>query len=644
MKNFDSVIRVRPQLLAVLLGVLVAACGGGSGGGDPILGPQGNVGAAPMVTATFPAATTPIVTGVAINAKITATFSKSMDATTLNSPATNFTVACPAGTAITGTVLYVDASRTATFSHTANFPLNTTCTATITTSVKGYQGIPMAQAFVWQFKTGSAVDTVRPTVTLTVPAAGATGVAANTLVTATFSEDMDPTTITGTSFTLVNTTLGGTAIAGNVSYSPVGRIATFTPTTPATLPNSTLFTATVTTVAADLAGNTMAANKVWTFTTGAALDTTPPTVTLVNPADLATGVCINKTVNATFSEAMDATTITTTTFTLAPTASPGAPVVALVSYDPLTKIAALNPTGNLSASTQYSATVIGGTSGVKDLAGNPLAVNKAWTFTTGTSSCAAAPALGAAATFGSLGGITGATNTGISTVVTGDMSSTATTTSAITGFHDAATPVPDIYTETAGNIGLVTGRIYTCTVSTTGPTSGAVNPASCTVATNALADAQTAYNSLVAVPGGIDPSGAGGELGGLTLGPGVYKTPTSFMVGSGDLTLDGQGDANAVWIFQMGSTLTIGDTVTPRNIILKPGSGAQAKNVYWQVGSSATINGIVGGGTIQGTIVAAVKVTISTVGVAAVTTLNGRAIGLTAQTVMNNTVVNVPAP
>lgn len=629
--------------MTMLLGFLVVGCGGGR---DTVLG-SGTATTAPTVTATVPLARTPMVTGVAINSAVTATFSKAMDATTLNSPAANFTVACPAGTPITGTVAYVAASRTATFSHAANFPANVICTATISTGAKDTTGIALAAAFVWQFTTAATPDTTRPTVTLTVPADLATNVPTNTLVTATFSEDMNPTTISGTSFTLVNTTLG-TPVAGNVSYSVAGRMATFTPTTPATLPNSTLFTATVTTVAADLAGNTLAVNKVWTFTTGAAPDTIPPTVTLVSPLDLATGVCTNKTVNATFSEAMDATTITTLTFSLAPTASPGSPVAGLVTYDAATKIASLNPTADLTVSTQYTATVVGGASGVKDLAGNPLAVSKVWSFTTGASPCAAAPPLGAAAPFGSVGGTSGATNTGTKTVITGDMSSTATAPSSITGFHDSATPANDIYTQTAGNIGLVTGRIYSCTNSTTGPNS--VPPGSvpnCTSATNALAAAQTAYNSLVAIPGGIDPSGAGGELGGLTLIPGVYKRATSFMVGSGDLTLDGQGDANAVWIFQMGSTLTIGDTVTPRNIILKPGSGAQAKNVYWQVGSSATINGIVGGGTIAGTIIAAVKITVSTVSpgdVLPVVTLNGRAIGLTAQSDLNNVVINVPAP
>jgi hypothetical protein len=113
------------------------------------------------------------------------------------------------------------------------------------------------------------------------------------------------------------------------------------------------------------------------------------------------------------------------------------------------------------------------------------------------------------------------------------------------------------------------------------------------------------------------------------------------LITGSDLTLDGQGDSNAIWVFQMASTLTVGDPGTPRNVILT--NGAQAKNVYWQVGSSATINAA-GGGTMVGTIIASAGVTFSTAGNATITTLNGRALGLNASVTMVNTVINVPAP
>jgi hypothetical protein len=258
----------------------------------------------------------------------------------------------------------------------------------------------------------------------------------------------------------------------------------------------------------------------------------------------------------------------------------------------------------------------------------------------------AAPALGSAATFGTFGGSAGMTNEGILTQINnGDIGTTSTNTVDITGFHDSAPS--DIYTETAGNIGAVSGKIFTCTVSTTGPTSAAVNPVSCAIATQARLDAQAAYLALVAKPAG--PFAGAGNLAGLTLAPGVYTSATSFMIQdglpgpAGDLTLDAQGNANAVWVFQMGSTLTVGGpgNAFPRSVNLV--NGAQAKNVFWQVGSAATINGA-GGGTMVGTIISQTGADISTSGNVTVVTINGRVQSLGASVTMVNTVINVPAP
>ena len=200
----------------------------------------------------------------------------------------------------------------------------------------------------------------------------------------------------------------------------------------------------------------------------------------------------------------------------------------------------------------------------------------------------------------------------------------------------------DIYTETGSNQGSVTNKIYTCTVSTTGPTAAGVNAASCAVATQARLDAQAAYIALspAVLPGGMDPGA--GQLGGLTLAPGVYKAAGgSFMITGSDLTLDAGGNANAVWVFQTASTLTVGAPGAPRSIILI--NGAQAKNIFWRVGTSATINGA-GGGTMVGTILASSAVSFSTVGNVAIVTLDGRAVGLNASVTLTNTVINVPGP
>jgi hypothetical protein len=244
--------------------------------------------------------------------------------------------------------------------------------------------------------------------------------------------------------------------------------------------------------------------------------------------------------------------------------------------------------------------------------------------------------LGAASTFGVFGGGAGATNQGIYTVIKGDVGTTAAST-LITGFHDSKA----VYTETTMNKGKVTGVVYTATA----PRGSAPGVKA---AAAALA-AQTAYNNLspAALPGGIDVStlgGGAGELGGRYLAPGVYKSaPGSFSIVAGDLTLDGRGDANSTFVFQMASTLTVGGpgAAFPQSVHLI--NGAQAKNVFWQVGSAATINAA-GGGTMVGTIIAFSGATFSTAGNVDITTLEGRALALHASVTMVNTRINVPAP
>jgi hypothetical protein len=451
-------------------------------------------------------------------------------------------------------------------------------------------------------------------------------------VVVTFSENMDPLTIDVNSVLLQGP--GANPIIGTVSYAVGAKTATFTPTTPATLAANTLYTATVTTSAKDLAGNSLLKNTVWTFTTGAGPDVTPPTVVSVNPLNFASGVCLQKTINATFSEAIDPLTLSTATVQLK--TSGGIATNGSVTYDVLNNVTTLTPSSDLLPNTSYTATI---TTAVKDLANNALASNKVWTFTTGTQACAQVVDLGTAAPFGNLGGGAGTTNQGTLTVIGGDLGSTAVSASAVTGFHDTAN---DIYTETGSNQGFVNGKIYSCTVSTTGPTAAAVNPVACSVATQAKADAVTAFNKLAPglMPGGTDPGA--GQLGGLTLAPGIYQAAGgSFQINGSDLTLDAQGDANAVWVFQTASTLTVGGPGAPRSIILI--NGAQPKNIFWHVGTSATINAA-GGGTMVGTILAGSAVSFSTVGNVAIVTLNGRAAGLNASVTMTNTVINVPAP
>ncbi len=261
------------------------------------------------------------------------------------------------------------------------------------------------------------------------------------------------------------------------------------------------------------------------------------------------------------------------------------------------------------------------------------------TATTNAAGTPVAPPLGVTVTFGSFGGGSGATNQGINTVINGDLGTTAASTS-VTGFHDAGPGCT--YTETGSNVGVVKGKIYTAAPPPTVGCPSEGTGATSATATQASVDAIAAWNNLspASRPGGTDPGA--GQLGSHVLAPGIYKAAGgSFLITGTDLTLDAQGNANAVWVFQAAGSLTVGDAGAPRSVILV--NGAQAKNVFWYVGSAATINAA-GGGTMVGTIIANSGVTFSTSGVTAITTLSGRALALNASVTMVNTVINVPAP
>lgn len=234
----------------------------------------------------------------------------------------------------------------------------------------------------------------------------------------------------------------------------------------------------------------------------------------------------------------------------------------------------------------------------------------------------AAPSLGAVAAFGGFGGSGGITSCG-ATIITGDIGTTAAATlvTGLTdqnGFGDAYSP--------AGCPGIVTGTIIT-DVPPPGTAAKKVIADAAALATNA------AYldTSPASRPGGFDPGA--GELGALTLAPGIYQSAGgSFAITLVDLTLDAGGNADAVWIFQTASTLMVG---TNRNVILA--GGAQAKNVFWHVGSAATING---GAHMVGTIIANSGITFPGGGA----TLDGRALSLVSAVSYLSTTVNVPAP
>jgi hypothetical protein len=240
------------------------------------------------------------------NQKITATFSEQMDAATILAPGT-FIVTGSLLTPVPGTVTYDSTNSIVTFTPTGGvFAANTTFTATITTAAKSFPGeMPLASNYVWTFKTGPSPDVTAPQVLRTNPVDLSSTAFTNEKVTATFNEAMDSATISVVSFTL--TAPLAVPVPGVVTYSTSAATAIFTPSSDLTA--GTTYTASLSVVVTDLAGNPLASAFTWTFTTGLGPDSTPPTVITTVPANLASSVSLTTGINATFNEAMDPATI-----------------------------------------------------------------------------------------------------------------------------------------------------------------------------------------------------------------------------------------------------------------------------------------------------------------------------------------------
>ena len=469
-----------------------------------------------------------------------------------------------------------------------------------------------------------------PQIILTTPAKTIpiiTGIPINIKITAKFNRNMSPGTVNDASFTVLCPTASPAARSGLVAYDIQNQLASFQPT--GGLPVNTTCTATVSSAVTDTNQLAMASNYSWSFTTALTQDKTPPLITVTSPLDSSTNVCLTKVLSATFNKTMDPTTVTSNSFYV--TDPQNSLISGLDSYDSPSNTASFtvnNPPG-FAANTLYTIKL---TAGIKDLAGNSLAPTS-FSFTTGAQSCTPPPVvnLRSIATYGAFGGNAGVTNQGINTIINGDLGTTAACT-LFTGLHDAT----NIFTETTLNIGQVTGTAF-C-----GPPAPGTN-ASLALENQAAIDALAAYNGLVAMSPTIILGPNSGNLAGLTVAPGIYRPiPASFLLtkgvsDTGNLTLDASGDPNAVWIFQMPESLTIGLIATPSQVILI--NGANPKNVYWQVGSHARIED---GSTVVGTIIASAGITISTANQVIQTTLTGRAIGLNASVTMVNTTIVAP--
>jgi hypothetical protein len=331
--------------------------------------------------------------------------------------------------------------------------------------------------------TTTQADVTPPTVVAFNPAVGAVNVATNAAATITFSEAMTASTINSTTVTLMD---GSATVAASVAYNAATNTATLTPTS--LLSNSKTYSLVVLGGASgvkDLAGNALAGNATSSFTTAAAADVTPPTITTVNPASGATNVATSVTPTVTFSETMTASTINSTTITLMDGSTT---VAASVAYNAANNTATLTPSSALSNSKTYSLVVKGGASGVKDAAGNALAANVTVSFTT-----AAPPADVTPPTVTALSPTNGATSVAISVkpTVTFSEAMTASTITTSTVFLRSASG-----TTVAGTVAY---SAATNTVTIT-PTSSLSNSTSYTIVVKGGASGvkDAAGNALVA--------------------------------------------------------------------------------------------------------------------------------------------------
>ena len=362
-----------------------------------------------------------------------------------------------------------------------------------------------------------------------------------------FTAGTTPQTYTNT----VTATSGGLSATATVIVIP-GPLASIT-VTPNPQSMSTNATQQFIAIGRDVAGNPVPVTPVWSVVNaGGSIDAGTGLFT----AGGTTGTFAN-TVRATSGTIFGTATVTVT------------PVLATITVTP-------NPTTVLTFGTQQFAAT------GRDANGNIIPASVVWSVVNGGGSIDPNTGLFTA------GGTTG-TFANTVRATSGAISGSATVTVNSTG------PAPIVNLGAAAPNGIMAGTAFTCVTGGTINADIAISPGStvtgfppCVItgvqhlndalAVQAQSDLTNAYNTLAGLPCGTNIVA---DLGGTTIPSGVYCSASGIGV-TGTLTLDGGGDPNATFVFQAGSSLTTAGDVVLIN-------GAQAKNVYWQVGSSATI-------------------------------------------------------
>jgi len=317
---------------------------------------------------------------VDIGTIISAQFSETMNPATINSNTVELFNALN-GAKVSGVVTYNASAKKAIL-----YPSSPLTSLLYVARVKGgssgvkdLAGNAMANDFTWAFVMIPLTDLTAPTILTVSPSSGATNVSNTTQVTVDFSEAMKASTIKTSTIELRNNA-SNALITSTVSYNASLKRAILTPSSP--LAGGTVYKAIVkggSSGVNDAYGNDLAGNYQWTFTTAGG-DNIAPLITSVSPVNGAADMATDCLINAVFNEAINPSTVNSSTVQLVD--DNYSPVASTISYNAATKTVTITPSAPLSIATIYSAKVKGGSSGVKDVAGNALASDRNWSFST----------------------------------------------------------------------------------------------------------------------------------------------------------------------------------------------------------------------------------------------------------------------
>ena len=301
---------------------------------------------------------------ILLNATISAKFTEAMDPMSITEE--SFFLSDESASRVQGTLEYDEFNMTAIF-EPSGLDYGTTYTATIRRDVRDISGNPPDQDYSWSFMTITEPDMEPPSVTFVSPSDGKNDVPVNTSVSVAFTEPVQESSLSEAIF-IINDK--DEYVPGTLHYDD--KTIVFVPDSDLTY--DTDYTVTITADVEDFSGNPLPNDYVWTFRTGTEPDMTQPDIVSFEPLNNADDVPVDTTIIVTFSEPVNPSDISPDTFFINDDISV---ISGKISHSEMTAI--FTPDTELADDTIYTVTL---TTGIEDMAGNPLEFNYTWFFTT----------------------------------------------------------------------------------------------------------------------------------------------------------------------------------------------------------------------------------------------------------------------